>query len=98
MWLCKSHYYNAEYNFYNFPYAFGQLFSLGLYVLYEQQGAAFPARYAAMLRATGKANLADVAKLMDIDIRGVDFWRSSLKAIARDIDKFVELVAEAIDN
>ncbi len=26
MWACKPHYYYADENFYNFPYAFGLLF------------------------------------------------------------------------
>lgn len=26
MWVCKPHYYDAEYNYYNFPYAFGLAF------------------------------------------------------------------------
>ena len=40
MWLWKPHYYTHEHNFYNFPYAFGHLFSLGLYAIYRQTGAA----------------------------------------------------------
>ncbi len=31
MWACKSHYYSAYNNYYNYPYAFGLLFALGLY-------------------------------------------------------------------
>ncbi|MBR5447526.1 MAG: M3 family oligoendopeptidase, partial [Clostridia bacterium] len=31
MWCCKSHYYRAGLSYYNFPYAFGGLFSRGLY-------------------------------------------------------------------
>ena len=36
MWVNKSHYYYADRNFYNFPYAFGLLFSKGLYAKYLQ--------------------------------------------------------------
>ena len=31
MWAWKPHYYDANYNYYNFPYAFGLLFAKGLY-------------------------------------------------------------------
>jgi oligoendopeptidase F len=31
MWAVKSHYYDPDLAFYNFPYAFGLLFGLGLY-------------------------------------------------------------------
>ena len=41
-------------NFYNFPYAFGHLFSLGLYAIYRQTGPAFVPRYDALLRATNQ--------------------------------------------
>ncbi|RKX81674.1 MAG: oligoendopeptidase F, partial [Spirochaetes bacterium] len=34
MWACKPHYYYADFNFYNFPYAFGLLFAKGLYAEY----------------------------------------------------------------
>ncbi|QIB27344.1 M3 family oligoendopeptidase [Caloranaerobacter azorensis] len=91
MWICKPHYYEAAYNFYNFPYAFGLLFAIGLYAEYLKKGKAFIEEYDRLLAATGKNNAVDVAKLMDIDIRSVDFWRSSLKLIEKDIEKFIEL-------
>ena len=43
MWACKSHYYSTDVHFYNFPYAFGQLFAVGVYALYEE-GRGLPAR------------------------------------------------------
>ena len=54
MWLWKPHYYAHDHNFYNFPYAFGHLFSLGLYAIYRQTGPAFVPRYDALLRATNQ--------------------------------------------
>jgi len=91
MWLCKPHYYSADYNFYNFPYAFGLLFSKGLYAEYLKRGSEFVADYDRMLSVTGKLNIADVAKVMNIDIRKVDFWRSSIELIKKDIERFVSL-------
>lgn len=91
MWVCKPHYYEAAYNFYNFPYAFGLLFATGLYAEYLKKGEAFVEEYDKLLAATGKNNAVDVAKLMGIDIRSVDFWRSSLKLIEKDIEKFIKL-------
>ncbi len=91
MWLCKPHYYSAEYNFYNFPYAFGLLFSKGLYAEYLKRGEEFVKEYDNMLSVTGKMNIADVAKVMNIDVRKVDFWRSSLDLIRKDIEKFIKL-------
>lgn len=91
MWLCKPHYYYADFNFYNFPYAFGLLFSKGLYAEYLKRGKEFVAEYDNMLSVTGKMNIVDVAKVMNIDVRKVDFWRSSLELIRKDIEKFIKL-------
>ena len=91
MWICKSHYYSAGYNFYNFPYAFGLLFAKGVYAEYLKRGKAFVTEYDKLLQATGKNNIADVAKMVDIDIHSIDFWRNSLQLIKQDIDKFMEL-------
>ncbi|MBP5441638.1 MAG: M3 family oligoendopeptidase, partial [Treponema sp.] len=38
MWAVKSHYYSPDLDFYNFPYAFGQLFSAALYMRFKKEG------------------------------------------------------------
>ncbi len=91
MWLNKPHYYSAGLNFYNFPYAFGLLFAKGLYAEYLSTGESFVKEYDELLNATGKNNIKDVADMMNIDIHKPDFFRSSLKLIEKDIDRFIEL-------
>ncbi len=91
MWLNKVHYYYAERNFYNFPYAFGLLFSLGLYSIYEKKGKAFIDDYNNLLKATGKMKIADVCKLVDVDVRSKEFWKMSLDKIVASIDEFERL-------
>lgn len=91
MWICKPHYYDGSYNFYNFPYAFGLLFAKGLYAEYLKKGSSFAEDYDKILSLTGKMNLYDIAKLVNIDIHDIEFWRSSLKTIEEDINKFIEL-------
>lgn len=91
MWINKVHYYYSTRNFYNFPYAFGLLFSKGLYAEYLKRGKSFVKEYDSLLAATGKNSVADVAAIMGIDIHSKDFWRSSLKLIENDIEKFMEL-------
>jgi oligoendopeptidase, pepF/M3 family len=91
MWICKPHYYDASYNFYNFPYAFGLLFAKGLYAEYLKRGSSFAADYDKLLSVTGKMKIADVAKLMGIDIHDVEFWKNSLKTIEEDIEEFIKL-------
>jgi pepF/M3 family oligoendopeptidase len=96
MWACKPHYYTANANFYNFPYAFGQLFAKGLYAEYEKRGNAFVKDYEELLSVTGKNEIAAVTKLMGIDVRNIEFWRSSLKTIEEDIEEFVKLSMEKL--
>ena len=91
MWINKSHYYSAGRSFYNFPYAFGLLFGKGVYAEYLKRGKDFIPEYDRLLNATGRNKIADVAKMVDIDIQSIDFWRSSLEIIKQDIDKFIEL-------
>lgn len=96
MWACKPHYYEASANFYNFPYAFGLLFAKGLYAEYEKRGKEFVKAYDKLLSVTGKKKIADVTKLMGIDVQSIDFWRASLKTIEEDIKKFVALSDEKL--
>ena len=91
MWTWKPHYYYVDSNFYNFPYAFGLLFAKGLYAEYLKRGDEFPAEYEKLLSITGKNKLADITKVMGIDIHNKEFWRNSLKTIEEDIEKFIEL-------
>ena len=94
MWICKSHYYSAGLNYYNWPYAFGLLFGKGLYKKYLDNKEEFVSRYDDMLRKTGYMSVSDVAKTMDIDIENKDFWLESLRFIEEDITLFEELLNE----
>ncbi|AOR23646.1 M3 family oligoendopeptidase [Clostridium taeniosporum] len=91
MWTWKPHYYYADSNFYNFPYAFGLLFAKGLYAEYLKRGDSFPKEYEKLLSITGKNKIADVTKVMGIDIHDKEFWRNSLKTIEEDINEFMLL-------
>lgn len=91
MWTWKSHYYYADSNFYNFPYAFGLLFAKGLYAQYEKDPVNFPGQYEQLLALTGKANIYDVVRSVDLDVRDKAFWKRSLQTIEEDIRVFLTL-------
>ncbi len=91
MWACKSHYYSSGLNFYNFPYCFGLLFGKGVFAQWLEKGADFVPVYNQLLRSCGSGTIADVAASVGIDVRSVDFWRSSLEVVRKDIDRFCEL-------
>lgn len=96
MWTWKPHYYYANSNFYNFPYAFGLLFAKGLYAEYLKKGSEFSSEYENLLSITGKHNIADITKEVGIDIHNKEFWKSSLRTIEEDIDKFMQLSKELL--
>ncbi len=91
LWLIKPHYYNPEWNFYNFPYAFGLLFAKGLYAKYTETGSSFTEKYEFLLSETGKRSVTDVAKIVDVDLNDINFWKNSLELIKKDISKFLDL-------
>jgi pepF/M3 family oligoendopeptidase len=91
MWTWKPHYYFAELNFYNFPYAFGLLFGTGLYAVYRKRGPEFISDYQELLASTGEAGAADLAARFGIDIRTRGFWDDSIGIIRGRIDRYCAL-------
>ncbi|MDC7232650.1 MAG: M3 family oligoendopeptidase [Spirochaetales bacterium] len=91
MWAVKGHYYSMDLAFYNFPYAFGLLFSLGLYSLYREMGPDFEPLYRKVLQLTGKASAEDCAAAAGLDITQEAFWNRSLDVIRTQIKDFTEL-------
>lgn len=91
MWTWKPHYYFPDLSFYNYPYAFGLLFGVGLYAIYQQRGAEFVPDYMNLLASTGEDTAANLAERFGINIRQKDFWAASLKVIESRIDRYVEL-------
>ena len=88
MWACKSHYYSTGRHFYNFPYAFGLLFGLGVYALYLEKGDDFLPLYDELLKNTSLGDVRDVAASVGIDVADVNFWRKSISVLAERIEEF----------
>jgi pepF/M3 family oligoendopeptidase len=91
MWTWKPHYYRPGLSFYNFPYAFGLLFGIGLYAIYQERGEHFIPEYKELLASTGEGTAADLAARFGIDIRKSAFWENSLNVIAERIERYVKL-------
>jgi len=70
---------------------FGFLFGLGLYAQYLDIGESFQVGYDELLSRTGMADAATLASGFGIDLRSVDFWRSSLTLVEADIDRLAQL-------
>ena len=85
MWAVKSHYYSTGLDFYNFPYAFGQLFAAGLYARYQKEGASFAKTYAELLSNTGNMSCEDLCARAGFDITKKDFWQSGIAMYAKEV-------------
>lgn len=92
-WANKLHFYISALSFYNFPYLFGYLFSLGVYARREARSAGFLDRYEALLRDTGRTTAEELAhKYLDADLTQADFWRGTIRMLESRIDHFETLV------
>ena len=94
MWAVKGHYYSQNLAFYNFPYAFGLLFGLGLYALYRKEGPSFAKQYRNILKMTGRESAITITGGAGFDIEKPDFWQAGIDMIGERVDEFENLVAK----
>lgn len=87
MWAVKTHYYSPDLDFYNFPYAFGLLFALGLHAQYQQQGKDFPQVYQNLLRDTGTYSCEEVCRRAGFDIESKEFWAAGIKTFLPELEE-----------
>lgn len=95
-WASKMHFYFDDVPFYNFPYTFGYLFSLGIYAQ-AQKTDNFEDKYIALLRDTANMSTEDLAKKhLNVDLTQPDFWEAGVKLIKKDIDEFMRLTEKYV--
>ena len=93
LWASKLHFFISGLSFYNFPYLFGYLFSLGVYARRDGLGDEFFPRYEALLRDTGRMTAEDLAaRHLEVDLARPEFWRETVAMLESRIDRFEELV------
>lgn len=91
-WASKLHFHNTGVPFYNFPYTFGYLFSLGTYAHAKEKGGSFEDDYIALLRDTGRMTVEDLAKKhLDVDLTKPYFWEHALQLCVNDVEEFLSL-------
>ncbi len=98
-WVSKLHFYITGLPFYNFPYTFGYLLSLGIYAVGQDAGGEFADTYRKLLIATGCKDAEDaVRSTLGFDLRKPDFWNKSLNIIADRVRQFVTLADATLDK
>ncbi|MDQ0257415.1 pepF/M3 family oligoendopeptidase [Evansella vedderi] len=91
-WASKLHFHITGVPFYNFPYTFGYLFSMGIYAKAAEEGEAFEDRYIELLRDTGRLEVEELAKKhLDVDLTQPEFWQKAIDQVKADVDTFMEL-------
>lgn len=97
-WVSKLHFYISGLPFYNFPYTFGYLLSLGAFSLAKNSSGTagdFSTRYRELLIATGCMTAEEaVQQTLGYDLTQPDFWNKSLDVIEQRVARFVHLADE----
>lgn len=91
-WASKLHFHITGVPFYNFPYTFGFLFSLGIYSYAKGQNNNFESDYRKLLRDTASMTTEELAqKHLNVDLTQSDFWQSAIDEILSDVDEYMAL-------
>ncbi|WP_059105803.1 M3 family oligoendopeptidase [Shouchella shacheensis] len=90
-WASKLHFHITGQPFYNFPYTFGYLFSLGIYGRALKSEQSFEEAYIALLEDSGSMTAEALAmKHLDVDLTKPDFWQEAIDVVLGDAEEFVK--------
>lgn len=93
-WCSKLHFYIAHFGFYNWPYAFGYLFSQAVYARAKVEGPAYAATFRRLLAVTGHMWTEDaVNDVLGADTRDPDFWIGATAPMLSAVDAFLDETA-----
>ena len=96
-WASKLHFSMSSLGFYNYPYLFGYLFSLGIYAQQDNYGSQFNQRYTDLLRDTGIMTAEDVVqKHLKKDLSQPKFWEDSLGIVEASVAHFEKLAEQVL--
>ncbi|GKU81350.1 M3 family oligoendopeptidase [Niallia sp. NCCP-28] len=91
-WASKLHFYITGVPFYNFPYTFGYLFSLGIYAHAQQEGSGYEKKYMALLKDTASMTVEELAKKhLAVNLAEEVFWQNAIQLCIDDVEEFLEL-------
>ena len=97
-WCSKLHFFIDDVPFYNFPYTFGFLFSLGIYAEYLKNPDGFEEKYIRLLRDTGSMTVEELAmKHLGVDLTKPTFWEEGIQIMQRDAEEFITLSNEVME-
>ena len=80
---------------YVYAYAYGFLFALSIFRVYEREGDAIVEPYLDLLRAGGSKSPEELAQMVGLDLTDPLIWASGIDALSDDLDE-AEALAEEI--
>lgn len=91
-WGSKLHFYITDVPFYNFPYTFGYLFSLGIYAHAKKEGKEYEQKYISLLKDTGRMTVEELAKKhLGADLTKEEFWQAGVDLCIKDVEEFLSM-------
>lgn len=94
-WASKLHFYITGVPFYNFPYTFGYLFSLGIYAMAQEEGKGYEEKYIALLKDSASMPVEELAqKHLNVDLTKKDFWEKAVRMCIEDVEEFMALTEQ----
>lgn len=91
VWTKYVQFYQATVPFYNYPYSFGFLFSIGL-LEQAKEDESFNRKFKSFLSETGKLPLEQLAKnQFQIELSQPEFWQRAVQNVVRDIEQYNRL-------
>lgn len=91
VWMKYVQFYQASIPFYNYPYSFGFLFSIGL-LEQAKEDEHFKRKFKGFLSETGGLPLEQlVKKHFQIELSQPEFWQRAVQNVVRDIEQYKRL-------
>ncbi|MCM3596137.1 peptidase M3 [Metabacillus idriensis] len=94
VWIKYGQFYQADVPFYNYPYSFGFLLSIGLLEISKGNGD-FCKKFQEFLSETGMLPLEQlIKKHFNLDLTQPEFWQRSILSLIKDINQYKNLGSE----
>ena len=92
LWTVVPHYYMPNFRFYNYPYAYAQLFVYALYQKYLEEGKKFVSKFKKALSAGCSISPVEIGKIVGLDVTDAHFWELGLKQYEHFLEELGKIV------
>lgn len=93
-WATAPHYYMSNSRFYNYPYAYAQLFVYALYQKYLEEGREFVPKFKKVLSAGCSISPVEIGKIVGLDVTDSRFWELGLKQYEHFVEELEKIVSQ----